>query len=250
LDDMPRWFNHVAVFAAWLGLGAPVVLAQPGYPATVGAARQIGPLNYIPDQPPPNLAPGPVNPLIAPAGPPPTLNLPADHTNAFPAEGFPPENGGFASIGGILLRRGPLTRLPTAFADGNLFPQGRLPVALRLSDVQTDYNSGVKASVGYLFANESIELSGFFQPDGTEFRDVGSRNGGLFVPFHPPAAFPAGFEGNQGLWQQADYVKISYSNSVGGAELNYRRWNTGLSGVEWIMGLRYLYAQERVAILT
>src|SRR5262245_65240119 len=83
MDDMTRWFKHVAVFAAWLGLGAPVVLAQPGYPATVGAARQIGPLHYVPDQPPPNLAPGPVHPLGAPAGPPPTPNLPAAHTNAF-----------------------------------------------------------------------------------------------------------------------------------------------------------------------
>lgn len=246
---MTRWFKHVAVIAAWLGLGAPVVVAQPGYPATVGAARQIGPLHYVPDQPPPNLSPGPVNPLVAPAGPPPTLNLPADHTNAFPDEGFPPETAGFASIGWLTLMRSPLTHRPLVFSASNSDPIGRLPVALQLDNVVPHYNSAWKATVGYLFANESIELTGFFQPDTTEFREV-SGQGAFFVPFGPLRAVPAGFQGDNGLWRQSDYVKVSYSGAVGNAELNYRRWDIGLSGVAWIMGLRYFYAQERVAILT
>src|SRR5262245_41233530 len=117
MDAMTRWFKHVAVIAAWLGLAAPVVLAQPGYPATVGAARQIGPLHYVPEGPPPDLAPGPVNPLVAPAGPPPSLNLPADHTNAFPCEGFPPENRFYASLGLLALRRSGLTDTDLVFVD-------------------------------------------------------------------------------------------------------------------------------------
>jgi hypothetical protein len=250
MDDMTRWFKHVAVIAAWLGLGAPGVQAQPGYPSPVGAARQIGPLHYIPDQPPPDLSPGPVNPLVAPAGPPPSLNLPADHTNAFPTDGFPPETAGYASIGLLNLMRSPLSHRAIAFGDGNLNPVGRLPVVLELDNVVPHYNTGWKATVGYLFANEAIELTGFFQPDTTEFRERLAPGGHFFVPFFPPEATPPGFEGDRGLWRQADFVRVSYSGAVGSAELNYRRWNIGLSGVEWIMGIRYFYAQERVAILT
>ncbi len=241
---MTRWFKHVAVIAAWLGLAAPGVLAQPGYPATVGAARQIGPLHYVPDGPPPDLAPGPVNPLVAPAGPPPSLNLPADHTNAFPCEGFPPENRGYAAAGVLALRRSGLTGLNTVFVDPNLNPMGRIPVGLSLESVTPHYNLGFKAALGYLYGNEAIELTGFYQPDYTEFRDI-TNVSSLFVPFRNA---PAGFEGSQGLWQNTDYVKVSYTSAVGSAELNYLRWDTGLSGPAWLMGLRFFHAQERVSI--
>src|SRR5262249_33087512 len=91
-EDMSRWWKRGAVVAAWLGLGTAVPAQPPMYPSPVGATRMLEPLHYQPDCPPPSLVPGPLNPLMAPAGPPDTLNLPADHTNAFPSAGcLPPE---------------------------------------------------------------------------------------------------------------------------------------------------------------
>src|SRR4051812_19161677 len=104
---MTRWCKHVAVFAAWLGL-AVAVQAQEGYPSPVGATRMPEPLRYDPE-PQPALVPGPINPLIAPAGPPDSLSLPADHTSAFQLEHYPIEDRCYAHLGATALKRWRLT---------------------------------------------------------------------------------------------------------------------------------------------
>src|SRR5262245_32166880 len=127
---MTRWFKRVAVFAAWLGLGT-TVLAQEGYPSPVGATRIPEPLSYTPDQPPPtNMVPGPLNPLIAPAGPPPSLNLPANHTSAFQLDHYPPESAAYASAGWMALQREGLARTPIALLDtqNNAIDTGNTPI--------------------------------------------------------------------------------------------------------------------------
>lgn len=252
---MTRWYKHVAVCAAWLGLGT-VALAQPGQPSPVGAARMVEPLRYTPNQPPMNLEPGPVNAMSAPVGPPPSLNLPADHTNAFPQDRFPPEAAFFASVGGIGLQRQKLTRLPIGFYDVNgggidtqLIPLGTLASILTLSDLTPQMNLGFKVTAGWIFGSEAIELTGFYQPHSGEFRDVLSP-GRVHVPFGPPGVFPIGFEGRDGLWNSADRLKVTFTNSVGNAEANYRMWSSGIATTELICGVRFFHNQERVDILT
>jgi hypothetical protein len=132
------------------------------------------------------------------------------------------------------------------FKDDRLNPVGRLKDALVLDALDPCYAPGGRVTLGYLYGNEAVELSGFYQPDGNEFRDVTSRLS-LFIPF---TNAPPGFEGGVGMWQNADYVKISHAIAVGNAELNYRRWDIGLSGTEWIMGVRYFHTQERISIFT
>lgn len=251
---MTSWFKHVAVLAAWLGLGTMVLAQLPGRPSPVGATRIPEPLNYIPEGPPPQLTPGPLNPLMAPAGPPDSLNLPADHFNAFPTEGFPMETAFFASLGGMALMREGLNSTPIVFADdqNNRIdtggePIGILPILFPLDRVHPLLQGGVRATVGYLFATEAVELTGFYIPYKTEFGQVIDQ-GRLFIPFGPPNFTPLGFEGNNGLWRQADYARISYTGGLASAEANYRRWNAGLNHVELILGVRYLYMQERIDI--
>jgi hypothetical protein len=252
---MTRWCKHVAVFAAWLGLGT-VVLAQPGYPSPVGATRLPEPIRYVPDQPPPTLVPGPLTPQIAPVGPPDTLNLPADHTSAFQDDNFPPESAFFASAGGMALQRNGLTHLPVVFLDNqNLgidtgrIPLGRLDTLLRVDEAAPSMRGGYRATVGYLYGSDAVELTGFYVPGGTNTATI-AEQGSLFLPFANNMIVPKGFTGNRGLWNQADLAQISYTGAVGNLEANYRWWNSGIAGFEVITGIRYFYNQERIDILT
>lgn len=246
---MTKWFKRVAVVAAWLGLGT-LVHAQPGVVYPVGAARMAEPLRYIPDQPPPNLSPGPVNALAAPVGPPPSLNLPSDHTSAFQFESFPPECATYAAVGGQAMLRQPLAGIPLIFqaaagGDNGNVPPGFLTELAKLNAVDPRYVGGVRATLGFMLGSGAIELTGFYQADQEENRDF-LTTGGLLVPFTGP--FPIGFEGNNGIFNQADLVRLSFAYAIGSAEVNYRRWNSAILGTDLIVGLRYFYNQERVAI--
>lgn len=253
---MTTWFKRVAVFAAWLGL-ATVGLAQNIYPTRVGATRIPEPINYTPDQPPPtNFVPGPVNPLMAPAGPPESLNLPANHTSAFMLDNYPPESKWFFSAGWMALQRSGLDSMGIVFADnqnnavdtGNT-PIGNLPLVFPLNQLRPGMSNGVRATIGYLFANEAFELTGFYIPEDSVNDQVADR-GRLFVPFVPGNAFPLGFEGNNNIWRQADLVSVRYTGTLANAEANYRWWNSGLNECEFLAGVRYFHHGESVNIFT
>src|SRR5262249_47829501 len=92
--------------------------------------------------------------------------------------------------------------------------------------------------------------TGFFVIPQTRSATVNGR-GNLIVPFSAPnQGFPLGFEGNNGLWLNADQVRTFYVNQVGNAELNYRAWNGGLNQIELILGTRYFHSSEQVGIYT
>ena len=268
---MTRWWKHVAGLAAWLALGA-AAQAQSGYPypSPVGATRIVEPLRYTPE-PQPNLVAGPMTPEMAPVGPPTSLNLPADHYGAFQLENFPTETAAYGSIGAVSLKRQGLTRLPIAFTDtqsngldtgvvptglGNLgggafnvFQRNStfLPLALGLNQVDPSSMFGGRLTVGCLIGNEAVEVTGFYTPPTTASRTVTDR-GQLFVPFGPPNKTPIGFEGNNGIFLQADRVKASFTNEVANAELNYRSWSSAVNRTELILGVRYFFSRERIDI--
>ena len=61
---------------------------------------------------------------------------------------------------------------------------------------------------------------------------------------------PLGFEGDNGLWLQADRVSSTFQSELFNGELNYRCWNVGISGLEFIAGVRYLDQREKLSIFT
>lgn len=247
---MTRWWKFLAVLAAWLGFGW-AVQAQPGYPMPVGAARMPEPLGYVPG-PEPALVPGAMNPLMAPPGPPDSLSLPASHTSAFQCENFPPETAWFASAGAMALQRQGLTRLPIAYydeqngrIDTGIAPIGILPVAMSLKEVSPLMHAGTRATVGFLFGNQAIELTGFYILPQTQTRERIDQ-GFLYLPFVPDNVTPFGFSGNNGIFMQVDRFQARFTDAVGNIELNYRMWNGGINQTEYLIGLRYMYEQERV----
>jgi hypothetical protein len=109
---------------------------------------------------------------------------------------------------------------------------------------------GARATLGYLCGDEAIELTGFYQGPKVSSRTAVNA-GALLVPFYTPTgAFPLGFEGDNGLWNHADLVTLSYQSSVGSAELNYRRWDIAVNGIELLLGVRYFYDRENLNLYT
>jgi hypothetical protein len=255
---MTRRWKAVAVLAAWLALGVSVQ-AQTSNPTPVGAARMIEPIGYNPNYqppPPPDLVPGPITPLVAPAGPPESLWLRASHSSAFQCEEFPTEQAAYGSVGGMgLVRYRPgnlpiaLDEFPLTMKDGQV-PPGRLPEALNLSALNPSMWAGARATVGYLCGDEAIEVTGFYQgPQSNSKQVVGP--GRFLVPyFTPSSSFPFGFEGDNGLWNHADQVRVSYQTNVGSAELNYRRWDIAVNGMDLMLGVRYFFTRESLAQYT
>ncbi|MFO0842496.1 MAG: hypothetical protein U0797_08890 [Gemmataceae bacterium] len=277
---MTRWFTRVAVFAAWLGLGA-AALAQEGFPSPVGAARLPEPLHYQPNQPPTPMVPGPLNPLMAPAGPPESLNLPAGHTSAFMLDHYPPEAAWYASVGLMGVQRQGLSKKPLAYpdtpavlvtpqprnttlvqptpaafspftavgVDTGVTPLGIFPAVLRLDQANPGMAFGTRATVGFLFANEAIEFSGFYAVP-TENKAIVGGQGLLNVPFGPDTKIRSGSRATTTSGGRPTSCRCSTPPSVASAEANYRRWNIGLTDLDLIAGVRYLYLQERADIYT
>lgn len=262
---MTRWFERAAALAAWLAV--PLLAhAQPGFPAPVGAARIPEPMSYPQKHPLPDLRPGPITPEVAPMGPPPDLSLPANHISAFQCENFPTEEAFFASLGGLGLQRYRLqerqyvfrevTPNPAAPPDLSpatfypLLPRAARPALQDFVNIHPDLNYGARLSAGYLFGNQAVELSGWYIFPNTKSQTTEQR-GRLTVPFGTVStSFPIGFEGNNGLWVNADRVVASYTHQTGNLELNYRNWNAGINNTELIFGVRYAHSLESIGIFT
>jgi hypothetical protein len=253
---MKRWWKRLAVVAAWLGVGL-AAQAQSFTAGPYGAARMPEPLRYTPSCPPPNLVPGPLTPQIAPAGPPPELSLPASHSNAYPLEPYSLEAGWYASLGASFLRRyksesgiGILQDDPTFNLDTGLLSRPTILPVASTGDIDPSYRGAGRITLGYLKGNQAWEFNAFYAPEEENTLALGSQ-GRLAMGFGTPTgAILTGFEGNNGLWTQADRVVVTFRNTIGSAEALYRLWNGGVNGTDALIGFRYLHVRERLSIFT
>jgi hypothetical protein len=130
--------------------------------------------------------------------------------------------------------------------DTGLVPSFISPVAVDTNNVSQNFQWGVRATVGYLDGNNAIELTGFYLPQNASTQDV-INPGRLSAYFFNP---PINFEGNNGLWLQADHIQTRLQTQLGNAELNYRCWNSAVTCIEPILGVRYFDLSERLGIFT
>jgi hypothetical protein len=253
---LKKWIG-VALLAGWLGHGTA---AQAQYlPGPVGAARMPDPLPCPSPASVPNLVPGPLSPQDAPKGPGDDLSLPGNIDNAFPCDHCPLEDHYYFHIGSQGLRRQNPGHQLVVFrdaintdrgldlGDAPLF-QNIVPVE-DLHSLNPRMNFGVKATIGCLMEEKgcAFELSGFYIPRQT--RTVGVDHAGqldLFF-FNPPL----GFEGDNGMWLQADRVRTSLATTISGAEFNFRTFDKAFGGcIEPIFGVRYINLHENFSIFT
>ncbi len=312
-----RWMG-MALVAAGLAVGAPARGQPPYLPSPVGAARMpeplpCGPAASVP-QPQPNLIPGPINPDVAPMGPPDCLSLSADSPNAFQCERFADDDHWYFSAGMQLLERQRLGAAEIAAQSPDVHPGLQVvqttvnitandistvfampafsglssaeknaitravntgshvidrlaanpnvpslvpatvhsPVLQQLNQLVPGMDLGVRGTLGYMWDDNAIEYTSYYvfqDTRGIHKTDPG-RVDGLF--YNPPAGFgPVGpVIGDHGLWTDADHVLTTFGSTFWNNELNYRKTNLGIRGVELILGIRYVQEQDALSILT
>jgi len=247
-----RWLG-VALLAAGLGVGNAHGQSPEGYaPTPVGAARIPEPTPIC--QPLPPMMQGPLNPLTAPPGPPDCLSLPAGHSSAFQCEDYVRDNHCFLHLGAVGLQRQDMGHLGIAFLDTQsngldtgIVPRGLGPLVVDLHDVGEHMLWGLTATVGYFKENQGVELSGFWLPSDQRVTKTYFIPGSLDALFFNPLV---GFEGDNGLWLQADLMSIQRQTNLGSAEFNYRYTDKAVTEAECTLGVRYIYFKERLNVFT
>jgi hypothetical protein len=243
--SMKKWYFGVALVAGWLGqtgtAGAQYI------PTPVGAARIAEPIPC----PTPNLVEGPISPLAAPSVPACGTDLPSGHSSAFQCEEYVRDDHCFAHFGAVGLMRQKLGHFPLAVMDpqtldtGTPPPPGQ-PVVQSLNMFQESFQYGPRATLGYLWQNQAVELTGFWIPSLRKSLDS-SMPGQIDLPFVNP---PVGFEGDNGLWLQADRLHTEYTSSLWSGEVNYRYTDAAVTTAELILGVRYVGNRESLGIFT
>jgi hypothetical protein len=243
----------------WMGLALAAVLAgQPN-----AALAQYAPAGQHPLPEPVPTAPasiggmfqGPLTPQMAPPGPGPDYSISANSPGAFACDDWVRPAEWYASLGGIGLKRQGLGGGIVTFLDpGDGTHTGILPIdnkdqnnaAMRFGDLHTQYNWGVSAGIGYAADDWAVELSGFYISQQGSKLTV-ANPGHLDQNFINP---PVGFEGDNGLWLQADLVQLINQTSLINAEFNFRYANRAIGGIEPLIGFRYMDVHDILGIFT
>jgi hypothetical protein len=244
-----------AVLIAGLLIPASVQ-AQISAPSVVGAARIPDPIPC--SGPEPNVVPGPLTARQAPPGPPDCLSLSSTHSSAFQCEYCAPECAVYAHLGAIALTRAHLGTIPLVVEDpqnrdiGNLAfglanPFQKLPVVLDAKTIPEAYTAGAQATLGILYNDQAVEVTGFYIPDHTRNADRRGPNGRNDVLV---SGDRFGFTGDNGLWLQADSVRASLGGQLANGEINFRCNNIGIQQAELIVGARYVYYDESFRLFT
>jgi hypothetical protein len=197
-----------------------------------------------------------LRPEIAPAGPGDQLSLPLNHTSAFQEETFPLEEAWWFNIGAQALTRTGWGSYPLYYTSPVSGPldTGAIPSRIQPLTIVADANQidrpvlwGVRGSIGYIFnGHYAVEFAG-----NTMFEQTTSyhlQNQGRLSSFFYNT--PLGFEGNNGLWRQADQITLNRTFNISSAELNYRYTSGGVTEPELIMGLRYVDMYDQFGIYT
>jgi hypothetical protein len=192
---------------------------------------------------------------MAPPGPGPDLSISGNSPGAFSCDDWVRPAECYASIGGISLKRASLGGGIVTFIDpGNGTDTGIRPIAnrdlnhsaLNFNDLSPLFEWGVSASIGYAVDDWAVELSGFYIPQQAK-SITATKIGKLDQNFINP---PVGFEGDNGLWLQADLVRLREQLALINGELNFRYANRAIGGVEPLIGVRYMDVHELLGIFT
>jgi len=236
----------------WMGVAlAAVVAGQPN--AALGQSPEPVPCAPSCAGGGPNLVPGPLSPQMAPSGPGLDLSISANSPGAFSHDEYCPECGAYFHVGSIMLQPGrPSGHKLIAFKDpGDGTDTGNVPTAPSdLNNTALDWSAfvprleyGVSGALGFTVDEWAIEVTGYYIPLQGGTKTV-NNPGMLDLNFVNP---PLGFEGDSGLWLQADQVKIRDSFGLINGEVNLR-YSCG--HFIPLIGVRYLDVHERMSIFT
>jgi hypothetical protein len=121
-----------------------------------------------------------------------------------------------------------------------------MPLLQRFKDLTPDMNFGIRGTAGVLFNDQAIEISAWYIFK-TNTNKISENPGQIDAFFYNP---PLGFEGDNGLWLQADRLTTNLWTKFFNGEINYRCWNVGINGLEFIAGFRSVVYSETLNIFT
>ena len=240
-----RWLGAV-LMAAGLGVGR---LSAQGYmPTPVGAARIPEPVPVC--EPTPQMMPGPLSSYTLPAVQTDANSLPAGHSSAFQCEEYAHHDECYFHIGGVSLDRENFGHKLFAVADPTgidtgIFPVGAPPL-IDLHDTGSHAQWGVTATAGYIWGSEAIEVTALYlfqHTVGATVVDPGRIDSFFFNP-------PLGFEGDNGMWLQADRMTNDFTSTLLSGEVNYRLSDVALNDFDLILGARYVNFRDKFTNFT
>ncbi len=248
-----RWVG-VALLVGWLSwsnTASAQYLPQAGVPPIPEPVpfSGVGPLS------PQQATPGPMRGDTAPLGPSQDLGLPPGVPGAFPCEDCPIPDYWFFHAGATALQRQRLGHGIFAFTDtadtsrldtGNQVGRHSFSAVNDLNNIVPRMAWGAEGTIGYMMGNFAVELSGLYIPEASQ--QVSSAYPGRLNSGFVNA--PLGFTGNNGLWQQADVISATFSSRVANGELNFRWFSQAQTGMEVLIGIRYMDYLERLVINT
>jgi hypothetical protein len=191
---------------------------------------------------PPQFPAGPVSPLPA------ELALPANLPNAWDERycNFPACYVFVGSTGLVRQRmgRGVVALTGPDTGDTGLPIEATSGTAQTFHDIAPKLNWGVRATVGYHWDDQAIEVSGFylFENDSDRLANTPGQLNTFFINQ------PVGFLGTTGLFRQADVVRTGLQTTLASGEANYHWWIHAGGTFHWLAGVRYLDIQERLSI--
>ncbi len=247
---MKKWYFTVALLAVGLWPTGTVLAQAAHIPSAYGAARFPEPLPCGQASNMPEMVPGPIDPASTPCVPPQGTEFPADHSSAFQCEEFVRDDHWYVDAGAVgWLRQKLGNGTPLVFGDPSNLKNGlaggnNLPTLQNLDDIGMNWNIGPQLTLGYLWQNQQLEVTGWWIP--SNHNDVFTQMPGqLDLPFHDP---PLGFEGDNGMFTHADQVVTTFKSNTWNAEINYRYTDAAILDAQLILGVRYLDLYESLGV--
>jgi hypothetical protein len=245
---MRKWWLGVAVVALGLSQASNSRAQLPAGPDRPKMPEPVPCANG-------STIPGPLNPIMAPPGPPDELSLPADAPYAFDCNPPRPDSCCYVVTGAMALQRWRPNDLPIAQFNTHNHGVGvgtttdrNAPVLLDEHDLFVNYMWGPRATVGYTCDDAAVEVTGWVIPDDKVFRSVSGTPGSIFTPFHNA---PPGFGGlPSNVFSNASSVTETLKETLYDGEVNFRCWERCVNSPELLFGVRYLDMQEDFNILT
>lgn len=268
-----RW-TWTAIVLGALGLSEARGQAPVSYPGLPGLPGPVSPPGGPPPEAaPPAAPPGPSNAFAGkpeappefcpPQGPGPIGFMPGPPR--LPDNGFtekcndPPYYQCFVELGALALKRNQLGHsyiavrdpginipgIPNNVDTGNR-PPANAPTIFDYNEIHPTYNWGGRLRASVTHPLGAFEFVGFYLGENSWSAQT-VNPGRLDLPFGNFAT-PIGFQGNNGLWLQADRAIAVLDTGIISAELNYR--NRITCDCELIYGVRYIDLLERYRITT
>ncbi|MCS6853000.1 MAG: hypothetical protein NZ700_17730 [Gemmataceae bacterium] len=241
-----QWFGGLVLgWGLLVGLPAHAQYLPMGH----GPAPMPEPMPFAPSHTAPSAVVGPMNPLLAPSGPPDCLGLPPDTPNAFPdcdpVGGEP--RGCYIGAGAQAFQRANPANVPLVRLSSPPFPTATDPIALDPGNLNPTMAWGPRFTAGLFWGDHGLDFIGFYVPESSTSLAT------LALPVVPTARLavplvnpPVGFAPTTFL--RANVAAISLDNTLASLECNFRTGVTVCPCISLFIGARYIDQQERFGL--